>query len=191
MHSRTECLFAAVQSLSSVHRIPYQRQRPANKEGNDTQGITFEKVRRVKNRSPKIMISAKREICGIEEKTSARGATITQFARGRHFNTNTRWTRNVAYSFILTRSITNFKAWKRFHIPQLCYTEYVCFKTLWRSVNTFSGIPAGCIDCAISSDRPEAEVRQNFAFSISRFADLLVNWLLRDWHEVFATKSMG
>ena len=47
--------------------------------------------------------------------------------------------------------------------------------------NTFNGIPAGCIDCAIhhssESDRPHRRVRHNFAFSIFRFADLLVNWV--------------
>ena len=47
----------------------------------------------------------------LKKKTSARGATITLSARGRHFNTTTR------YCFIFTRSIPSFKAWKSFHRP--------------------------------------------------------------------------
>ena len=47
---------------------------------------------------------------------------------------------------------------------------------------TFNGIPAGCIDCAIAQSQSEEKeeeddrsVRHNFAFSIFRFAELLVN----------------
>ena len=51
------------------------------------------------------------------------------------------------------------------------------FKDIFTFSNTFNGIPAGCIDCAIAQTRVSQKKTSphNFAFSIFRFADLLVN----------------